>query len=87
MADMPYWSRKLITNKTKLIIGVHLYDQPFAVDRIKNIADKHGIYFIEDAAQAHGARYKNKIIGSFGEMACFSCNPSKNLALKERVVA
>ena len=83
----PIEVEKSITNKTKLIIGDHLYGQPFAVDRIKNIVDKHGIYFIEDAAKAHGARYKNKIIGSFGEMACFSCNSSKNLALKERVVA
>ena len=75
----PIEVEKSITSRTKLIIGVHLYGQPFALDKIKNIADKYGIYFIEDAAQAHGAKYKNKKIGSFGEMACFSFYPGKNL--------
>ncbi len=75
----PIEVEKSITSKTKLIIGVHLYGQPFDIDKIKDIADKYGIYFIEDAAQAHGAKYKNKKIGSFGEMACFSFYPGKNL--------
>ncbi len=68
-----------ITSRTRLIIGVHLYGQPFNVDRIKSIADKYGLYLIEDAAQAHGAKYKRKKVGSFGEMACFSFYPGKNL--------
>lgn len=68
-----------ITPKTKAIIGVHLYGQPFDIDAVKAIADKHKIFMIEDAAQAHGARYKGKRIGQFGEMACFSFYPGKNL--------
>ena len=70
---------KSITDKTKLIIGVHLYGHPFPLDEIKNIADKYGIFLIEDAAQAHGAKYKGIDIGSVGDMACFSFYPGKNL--------
>ena len=68
-----------ITEKTKAIIGVHLYGQPFDVDLVKEICNKHNLFLIEDAAQAHGAKYKNKVVGSFGEMACYSFYPGKNL--------
>jgi len=68
-----------ITPKTKAIIGVHLYGQPFDVDAVKEICRKHKLYLIEDAAQAHGARYKGTRVGGFGEMACFSFYPGKNL--------
>ncbi|MBK6338021.1 MAG: DegT/DnrJ/EryC1/StrS family aminotransferase [Bacteroidetes bacterium] len=68
-----------ITSKTKAIIGVHLYGQPFDIDRVKAICDKHHLFLVEDAAQAQGARYKGKTVGSFGEMACFSFYPGKNL--------
>lgn len=68
-----------ITNKTKAIIGVHLYGQPFDVDAVKAIANKHKLFLIEDAAQAHGATYNNQTVGGFGEMACFSFYPGKNL--------
>jgi dTDP-4-amino-4,6-dideoxygalactose transaminase len=68
-----------ITKKTKAVIGVHLYGQPFDVDSVKAICDKHGIFMIEDAAQAQGARYKGKTVGVFGEMACYSFYPGKNL--------
>jgi dTDP-4-amino-4,6-dideoxygalactose transaminase len=68
-----------ITPKTKAIIGVHLYGQPFDIDAIDAICKKHGLVFIEDAAQAQGARYKEKTVGGFGEMACFSFYPGKNL--------
>lgn len=68
-----------ITPKTKCIIGVHLYGQPFDIDGVKAIAEKHSIPFIEDAAQAAGAKYKNEVIGGFGEMACYSFYPGKNL--------
>ncbi|MGB0165230.1 MAG: DegT/DnrJ/EryC1/StrS family aminotransferase [Luteibaculum sp.] len=68
-----------ITAKTKAIIGVHLYGQPFDVDAVKAIADKHQLHLIEDAAQAHGATYKGKSIGGFGAMACYSFYPGKNL--------
>lgn len=68
-----------ITKNTKAIIGVHLYGQPFDLDAVKAIADKHKLYLIEDAAQAQGATYKNKPVGGFAEMACFSFYPGKNL--------
>lgn len=68
-----------ITPKTKAIIGVHLYGQPFDIDGVAAICKKHNLKFIEDAAQAQGAYYKGKPIGSFGEMACFSFYPGKNL--------
>ncbi|MFZ9847525.1 MAG: DegT/DnrJ/EryC1/StrS family aminotransferase, partial [Flavobacteriales bacterium] len=56
-----------ITSKTKAIIGVHLYGQPFDIDDVKTIADKHNLFLVEDAAQAHGAYYKGKRVGGFGE--------------------
>jgi dTDP-4-amino-4,6-dideoxygalactose transaminase len=68
-----------ITPKTKAIIGVHLYGQPFDIDGVAAICKKHNLVFIEDAAQAQGAGYKNKPVGGFGEMACFSFYPGKNL--------
>ncbi len=68
-----------ITPKTKAIAGVHLYGQPFDVDAVKAICQKHNLFLIEDAAQAHGAYYKGKRVGSFGEIACFSFYPGKNL--------
>src|SRR3954469_25006392 len=68
-----------ITSKTKAIIGVHLYGQPFDIDAVAAICKKHNLKFIEDAAQAQGARYKGKPVGGFGEMACFSFYPGKNL--------
>jgi len=68
-----------ITNKTKAIIGVHLYGMPFDIDAINSICKKHNLFLVEDAAQAQGAKYNNKSIGSFGEMACFSFYPGKNL--------
>ena len=68
-----------ITPKTKAVIGVHLYGQPFDIDAVKTICDKHNLFLVEDAAQAQGARYKGKTVGVFGEMACFSFYPGKNL--------
>ena len=68
-----------ITPKTKAVIGVHLYGQPFDIEHVKNICDKHKLFLVEDAAQAQGARYKGKTVGGFGEMACYSFYPGKNL--------
>jgi dTDP-4-amino-4,6-dideoxygalactose transaminase len=68
-----------ITPRTKAIIPIHLYGMPAEMDRIKAIADRHGLPVIEDAAQAHGARYRDKRVGQFGKIACFSFYPSKNL--------
>lgn len=63
---------KAITPKTKAIIPVHLYGQAADMDRIMEIAKKHNLYVIEDAAEAHGAEYKGKKVGSFGHINCFS---------------
>lgn len=68
-----------ITEKTKAIIPVHLYGQACDMDPIMDIAKKHNLYVVEDCAQAHGAKYKEKVIGSFGDAAGFSFYPGKNL--------
>lgn len=69
----------VITNKTKAIIPVHLYGQACEMDQILEIAKKYNLYVIEDCAQAHGATYKGKKVGSFGNIAGFSFYPGKNL--------
>ena len=68
-----------ITERTKAIIPVHLYGQPADMDRIKEIAAPYGIKVIEDAAQAHGARYKGRRTGGLSDAAAFSFYPGKNL--------
>lgn len=68
-----------ITKKTKAIMPVHLYGQPCDMDAIAAIAEKYNLYIVEDCAQAHGATYKGKRIGSFGDAAGFSFYPGKNL--------
>lgn len=68
-----------ITNKTKAIMPVHLYGQACDMDSIMEIAKKHNLYVVEDCAQAHGATYKGKKIGSFGDVNGFSFYPGKNL--------
>lgn len=68
-----------ITNKTKAIMPVHLYGQACDMDPIMNIAKKYDLYVVEDCAQAHGAKYNGKVIGSFGDAAGFSFYPGKNL--------
>ena len=68
-----------LTEKTKAIMPVHLYGQPCDMDSIMNFAKAHGLYVIEDCAQAHGATYKGKRVGSFGDAVGFSFYPGKNL--------
>ena len=68
-----------ITPQTKAIIPVHLYGQPVEMDSILNLARKYNLKVVEDAAQAHGALYKGRRVGSIGDMACFSFYPGKNL--------
>lgn len=68
-----------VTHKTRAIIPVHLYGHPADMDAILAVAKEHDLIVIEDAAQAHGARYKGRRVGSFGPAACFSFYPGKNL--------
>lgn len=68
-----------ITERTKGIIGVHLYGQPFDYKAVKEIADRHGLFVVEDCAQAHGAKFEGRNVGTLGELACFSFYPGKNL--------
>ena len=68
-----------ITANTKAIIVVHLYGKCCEMDPIIAIAKKHNLKLIEDTAQAHGAKYKNKLSGTFGEIGCYSFYPGKNL--------
>tara|TARA_B100000886_G_scaffold80657_1_gene52463 strand:+ start:6062 stop:7153 length:1092 start_codon:yes stop_codon:yes gene_type:complete len=70
---------KVISKKTKAIIPVHLYGQPCNLDPIISIAKKYNIKVIEDAAQAHGAKYKGKLIGAHGDLVAWSFYPGKNL--------
>ena len=68
-----------VTPRTKAIMPVHLYGHPVDMDPIMAIARRHGLVVIEDASQAHGARYKGKRVGSIGHAAVFSLYPAKNL--------
>ncbi|MBA3862325.1 MAG: erythromycin biosynthesis sensory transduction protein eryC1 [Erythrobacter sp.] len=68
-----------ITPRTRVILPVHLYGQPADLDPIIALARAHGLAVVEDAAQAHGARYKGKRIGAHGDIVCWSFYPGKNL--------
>ncbi len=68
-----------ITDKTKAIIPVHLYGQPANIEKIVEIARRHNLYVIEDCAQAHFAKFNDKLVGTFGDVATFSFYPGKNL--------
>lgn len=84
-ADMHTWNidtskiEEKISQKTKAVIAVDLYGRVVDADPIRQIAGKYGLKFIEDAAQAHGARYHGKYAGSLGDAAAFSFYPGKNL--------
>ncbi len=68
-----------ITKKTKAIIGVHLHGYMCDMDKLRKISKRHSLFLIEDACQAHGSSYRDKMAGSFGDAAFFSFYPSKNL--------
>lgn len=75
--------KEKITPKTKAIIGVHLFGHPFDVREIKEICKDKKLFLIEDCAQAHGAEYKNRKVGSFGDLSCFSFYATKNMTTGE----
>ncbi len=68
-----------ITKNTKAILGVHLYGQPFDFGAVKKIADKYNLFIVEDCAQAHGAKFEGRMVGTLGDLGCFSFYPGKNL--------
>ncbi len=68
-----------ITPRTKAIIPVHLYGQPCQMDVIMDIAKRHNLYVIEDCCQAIGAKYNGQMVGTFGDIGCYSFYPTKNL--------
>lgn len=70
---------RAITQRTKAIVPVHLYGQPADMDPILEIAQRHGLRVVEDAAQAHGAEYQGRRVGAMGDIGCFSFYPGKNL--------
>lgn len=75
----PRQLERAITSRTKAIIPVHLYGQPADLEPILSIARAHGLRVIEDCAQAHGAMYHGKRVGAWGDIACYSFYPTKNL--------
>ena len=68
-----------VTERTVGIVGVHLYGRPFDVDALLALCQRRGLWLVEDAAQAHGARWKGKRVGGFGQLAAWSFYPTKNL--------
>jgi dTDP-4-amino-4,6-dideoxygalactose transaminase len=68
-----------VTSKTVGVVGVHLYGRPFDVDAVLALCRRHGLWLLEDSAQAHGARYRGKRVGGFGQLSAWSFYPTKNL--------
>jgi perosamine synthetase len=79
----PYLIEAKITSKTKAIMVVHLYGHPVDMDPIMDIAKRHNLFVIEDAAEAHGAEYKGKKVGSIGDIGCFSMYANKIITTGE----
>lgn len=72
-----------VTDRTRAVIGVHLFGQPFDADPIAEICEDRHLALIEDAAQAHGARYHGRTVGGLGKAGCFSFYPTKNMTTGE----
>jgi dTDP-4-amino-4,6-dideoxygalactose transaminase len=68
-----------IGSRTVGVVPVHMYGCPADMDAIREVAEHHGLWIVEDAAQAHGARYRGRLVGTLGDVACFSFYPGKNL--------
>lgn len=69
----------VLTERTKVVIAVHLYGHSADIENIQRFCKKYSLAFIEDVSQAHGATWDERRLGSFGDIACFSCYPTKNL--------
>lgn len=69
----------LITDRTRAIIVQHMYGLPSRIEEIREIAEDYGLWLIEDCSHAHGAKYKGRVVGSFGDLSCFSFYPAKIL--------
>lgn len=74
---------KVVTSKTRAVVPVHLFGRPCEMDQIMEIAEKKGLYIVEDAAQALGAEYKKVKVGTFGDLAIFSFGPGKSMTSGE----
>lgn len=75
--------KKAIATRTKAIIAVHLYGVPAALDELRALADEHGLALIEDAAEALGSRYRGRLVGSLGDVGCFSFYGNKTITTGE----
>jgi len=75
--------RDLVTPRTRAVIGVHLFGQPFDVDPVREFCEARDLLLVEDAAQAHGAAYRGRQVGSLGDAGCFSFYPTKNMTTGE----
>lgn len=75
----PALLEKAISSRTKVILPVHLYGTPAEMSSILAVAERHGVRVVEDCAQAHGARYGGRRVGTLGDLGCFSFYPTKNL--------
>lgn len=75
----PALAERAITPRTKAIVAVHLYGQPANMAALREVTRRHNLYLIEDAAQAHLAEFDGHAVGTFGDVACFSFYPGKNL--------
>jgi dTDP-4-amino-4,6-dideoxygalactose transaminase len=75
----PKQLKSVLTKRTKAVIAVHLYGNAVDLDSVLSFCKTNKIFLIEDVSQAHGAKYKNKRLGSIGDIGCFSCYPTKNL--------
>lgn len=88
-ADKDTWNidvskiEEKITKRTRAIIPVHIFGNPCDMDSIRGIADKYSLYIVEDAAEAHGAEYHGRRVGSFSDIACFSFFANKNITTGE----
>jgi dTDP-4-amino-4,6-dideoxygalactose transaminase len=75
----PSLLEQALTDRTRAVVPVHIYGQAADIIRTQNFCKKHGLALVEDVSQAHGARYNGQRLGSFGDIAIFSCYPTKNL--------